>query len=85
MGQDEALRASILSSLEKLSSELTDVDLEAFIQYETENDDHSIVVLRAAASYESVEEYEEIKQTVRKIVRTSEIGGKMIYTRIKRR
>ncbi|MFB6188033.1 MAG: hypothetical protein ABEI86_14360 [Halobacteriaceae archaeon] len=49
-----------------------------------EEQEYTQVVVQVTAPYDTVEEYSEIKQRVRDIVRSAEVGDQMLYTRIQR-
>lgn len=84
MSQDGSLKRSVIDAIKTLSSNYPEAEIEAFIEHDMDDPDHSIPVMRVKISYDSVDEYMEVKEGVRSIVRDAEVGETMIYTRIER-
>jgi len=81
---NEDLEKSVLSAIRRLSRSLDQADVVAKLDSDPEERENTQVVVQVTAPYDSVEEYSEIKEQVRDIVRSAEVGDQMLYTRIYR-
>lgn len=78
----EPLRESILQSIKKLTKTFPNAEIEAFLEYDPEDEETKRPILEVRTEFEEIDEYRELKEEVRKIVRNSEQEDTMIYTRI---
>ena len=85
MNQDSELRKSILTALRHINTEFPNAKLSSFIDREMEDPETWIPVIEISVEYETVDGYSTIKDKVRQIVRGSEIGDNIVYSRVKRR
>lgn len=81
---NENLEESVLSAVRRLSKSFDQADVVAKLDTDPEEQEYVQVVVQVTVPYDSVKEYSEIKEQVRSIVRSAEVGDQMLYTRIHR-
>jgi len=83
--ENEGLKKSIGESLRKLSRELEDAEITAFVEQYEDDISKERVVIEVVSEIEDIESYNSLKQKVRSIVRRAEKDDMMIYTRISKK
>ena len=79
------MKKSIGESLRKLSRELEDAEITAFVEQYEDDISKERVVIEVVSEIEDIESYNSLKQKVRFIVRRAEKDDMMIYTRISKK